>query len=174
MRTATFAVLTVLSLASAGAAWETPETFKAKDVLTPAEKKGAHHEVADQVPLEGFYYAFELHTDFGDLKPVGLDLLRKRLHENTALEALNEVSKSKVFLDAAGRSLQATGQGLVSVVKDPGATAKGIGKGVKRFGRQPGPQDQAGRPGRDRRRQGRGRRRPRGRRPRTWPTPSSA
>lgn len=141
MRTATFAVLTALSLSAAGAAaasWETPKTFQAKEVLTPAEKKGEHHEVANEVPLEGFYYAFDLKTDFGDLKPVGLDLLRKRIHENKALEALNEVSRTKVFADAAGRSLAATGQGLVSVVKDPGATAKGIGAGVKRFGQNLG------------------------------------
>jgi len=136
MRAATLAVLTALSLSAAGTAvaWETTKTFKAKEVLTPAERKGEHHEVEDEVPVAGFYYAFDLHTDFGDLKPVGLDLLRKRIHENTALVALNEVSKTKVFADAAGRSLKATGQGLVSVVKDPEGTAKGLGAGLKRFG----------------------------------------
>jgi hypothetical protein len=137
MRTATFAVLTVLSLSAAGAAaapWEEPKTFKAGEILTPAEKKGDHHEVADEVPVAGFYYAFDLHTDFGDLKPVGLDQLRKRIHENKALVALNEVSKTGVFLDAAGRSLKSTGQGLVSVVKDPEGTAKGLGSGLKRLG----------------------------------------
>ena len=48
------------------------------------------------------------------------------------------MSKSKVFLDAAGRSLKNTGQGLVSVAKDPEGTAKGIGKGIKRFGQNLG------------------------------------
>jgi hypothetical protein len=39
-----------------------------------------------------------------------------------------------VFIGAAGRSLESLGKGAVSAVKDPGATAKGIGKGIKRFG----------------------------------------
>jgi hypothetical protein len=90
--------------------------------------------VDDKVSTQGFYYAFELQTDFGELKPVGLDLLRKRIQETKALEALNEVSKTKVFLEAAGRSLESTGKGIVSVVKDPEGTAKGIGGGLKRFG----------------------------------------
>lgn len=137
MRTVTLAVLTALSLSAAGAAvasWEKPKTFKAKELLTAEEVKGKYHKVDDKVPTEGFYYAFELHTDFGELKPVGLDLLRKRIHETGALEALNEVSKTGVFLNAAGRSLESTGKGIVSVAKDPAGTAKGIGSGLKRFG----------------------------------------
>ncbi len=116
------------------ASWETPKTFKADEVLSAKEKKGEHHEVKGEVPVEGFYYSFELHTDFGELKPVGLDLLRKRIQETKALQALNEVSKTGVFLQAAGRSLEATGKGLVTVIKDPEGTAKGIGSGLKRFG----------------------------------------
>jgi hypothetical protein len=137
MRTATLSALIAASLAAAGvtaASWEKPKTFKASDVLTAKEKKSEHYEVNGKVPVEGFYYAFELKTDFGELKPVGLDLLRKRLNETKALEALNEVSKTGVFVQAAGRSLEATGKGIVSVVKDPEGTAKGIGSGLKRFG----------------------------------------
>jgi len=137
MRTVSHAVLIAVSLSVASAvaaSWEKPKTFEAGDVLTAAEKKGEHHEVGDKVPTEGFYYAFELQTDFGELKPVGLDLLRKRIQETKALEALNEVSKTGVFLKAAGRSLESTGKGVVTVVKDPEGTAKGIGGGLKRLG----------------------------------------
>jgi len=137
MRTASLAVLIAVTASPAvvsAQSWEKPKTFKASEVLTPEEKKGPHHTVGDKVPTEGFYLAFELHTDFGDLKPVGLDLLRKRVKETQALEALNEVSKTGVFLDAAGRSLEATGKGIVNVAKDPEGTIKGIGTGLKRFG----------------------------------------
>ena len=133
MRTASQAVLIAVSLSAASAvaaSWEEPKTFKASEVLTAAEKKGEHHEVDDKVPTEGFYYVFELQTEFGELKPVGLDLLRKRIQETKALDALNEVSKTGVFLKAAGRSLESTGKGIVSVVKDPEGTAKVMGGGL--------------------------------------------
>jgi hypothetical protein len=44
------------------------------------------------------------------------------------------VSKSEVFLKAAGGSVVNVGKGVASAVTDPGATAKGMGAGVKRFG----------------------------------------
>jgi hypothetical protein len=136
MRTAALAVLVTLSSFAGVAAdsWERPRTFSASEVLTPELEKSEHHEVDDAVPTEGFYYAFKLQTDFGELRPVGLDLLKKRIRETAALAALREVSKSEVFLEAAGRSLVSLGQGVVNVAKDPEGTAKGFGSGLKRFG----------------------------------------
>ncbi|MGD8895754.1 MAG: hypothetical protein PVJ73_06945 [Acidobacteriota bacterium] len=136
MRTTALAVLIAASLpiAAAAASWEEPKTFKAREILTPEQRKGEHHAVDDEVPTEGFYYAFTLQTDFGELKPVGLGLLRKRIQETEALAALREVSKTGVFLEAAGRSLESLGRGVATVAKDPEATAKGIGRGLKRFG----------------------------------------
>jgi hypothetical protein len=61
-------------------------------------------------------------------------MLLMRLHEVGALAELDEVSKSEVFLKAAGTSVLNVGKGVASAVKDPGATAKGVGTGVKRFG----------------------------------------
>jgi hypothetical protein len=136
MRTATLAVLVaVFSFAVVAAdSWEKPGTFEASEVLTPDLKKGEHHKVDDEVPTEGFYFAFKLRTDFGELKPVGLDLLKKRVRETGALEALHEVSKSEVFIAAAGSSLKSVGKGVVNVAKDPEGAAKGVGGGLKRFG----------------------------------------
>ena len=136
MRVAMFAILitTCSSAAPAQGPWEGPKTFQASKILAPEERNGPHHTVEDEVPTEGFYFAFTLHTDFGDLTPLGRDLLNKRIRETNALEVLNEVSKTEVFLEAAGRSLQSVGKGLVQVAKDPEDTAKGLGGGIKRFG----------------------------------------
>ncbi len=137
MRALSHAVLVAASLSAASAvadSWEKPKTFKASQILTPELRKGPHHEVDEKVPIEGFYYVFSVKTDFGELNPVGLDLLRRRVHETEALDALNEVSKSEVFLRAAGRSLESMGRGLVKVAEDPEGTARGIGAGIKRFG----------------------------------------
>lgn len=135
MRSATLAVLAVVSAAVATPqSWDKPKDFKASQILTEKEMKGPQHSVDDKVTVEAFYFAFSLTTDFGDLKPVGRDVLKKRIKETTALQALNEVSKTGVFLESAGRSLEATGKGLVHVAADPKGTAKGLGAGVKRFG----------------------------------------
>lgn len=136
MRTVTSITLALVAAAAPAVAadWEGPRTFKSKDILTSEERKGPHHSVDGKVKVETFYYEFEMKTDFGELKPVGHDILRKRINETAALEALNEVSKTGVFLNAAGRSLEDMGKGIVHVAEDPKGTAKGLGAGIKRFG----------------------------------------
>ena len=136
MRIAIFAYLIIAysSAASAQDPWEGPKIFQASQILSPEERNGPHHTVEDEVPAEGFYFAFTLHTDFGDLTPLGRDLLKKRIRETDALEVLHEVSKTEVFLEAAGRSLESTGKGVVHAAKDPEGTAKGLAGGIKRFG----------------------------------------
>jgi hypothetical protein len=121
------------ALASA-AAYESPHTFKASQVLTQSQVKGPHHTVASTVKTDGYYYLFEVTTDYGPLEVEGRGMLLMRLHEVGALAELDEVSKSEVFLKAAGTSVLNVGKGVTAAVKDPGATAKGLGGGVKRFG----------------------------------------
>jgi hypothetical protein len=121
-------------LALAQGAWEGPRTFDASEVLTATDRSGPHYSVDDDVTTERFFYAFTLRTDFGDLETVGLTLLKKRIAETEALVALNDVSKTDVFIEAGGRSLVSLGEGVAAVATDPGGTAQGLGKGIKRFG----------------------------------------
>lgn len=118
----------------AGAAYESPRTFRASDLLTPAQVKGPHHSVAPDVKLDGYLHVFEVKTDYGPVEAEGKSTLLTRLQEVGALAELDEVSKSKVFLQAAGTSVVNVGKGVSAAVSDPGATAKGVGSGVKRFG----------------------------------------
>jgi hypothetical protein len=131
-------VLSLLALASAAlavaAAYEAPRAFKATEVLKPSEIKGPHFQVAPDVPTEGYLHVFSIKTDYGPLEAEGKAMLLFRLHEVGALAQLDEVSKSAVFVKAAGTSVLNVGKGVASAVTDPGATAKGIGGGVKRFG----------------------------------------
>ena len=79
---AAVAAVAALSASVFAASWEKSGEFKPGEVLTAQEKKGNHHEVKGKVPVESYYYAFELHTEFGELKPVGLCLLRKRIRQD--------------------------------------------------------------------------------------------
>ena len=57
-----------------------------------------------------------------------------RIQEIAALAALDDVSKTEVFLSAAGQSVVNVGKGAAAAVTNPEATAKGLGSGIKRFG----------------------------------------
>jgi hypothetical protein len=129
----TLAALVSASLAVA-AAYEAPRTFQASEVLKPSQVKGPHFSVAPAVKAEGYFLIFDIKTDYGALEAEGKSMLFVRLSEVSALAQLDEVSKSEVFLKAAGTSVLNVGKGVASAVKDPKATAEGIGSGVKRFG----------------------------------------
>ena len=113
---------------------EPPPRFTAAQLLTPAQLKGPHHTVADPVATEGYYHAFTIRSDFGEFEAEGRTLLAVRLQEVGALARLDEVSKTEVFLKAAGTSVVNVGKGVANAVTKPTETAKGIGSGVKRFG----------------------------------------
>ncbi len=127
--------LTLVAAALAAAAvYESPKAFRASDLLTPAQVKGPHHSVAPDVKLDGYLHVYAVTTDYGPVEAEGKSTLLTRLQEVGALAELDEVSKSKVFLQAAGTSVVNVGKGVSAAVSDPGATARGVGGGVKRFG----------------------------------------
>ena len=116
------------------AAYESARSFSAQEVLSAAQIKGPHHQVANAVPIAGYLQVFTITTDWGEVEAEGMSQLRVRLDEVRALAQLDDVSKSEVFLKSAGGAVLNVGKGVAAVVKDPGATAAGLGKGLKRFG----------------------------------------
>jgi hypothetical protein len=127
------AVLVSVVLAVA-AAYEAPHTFQASEILKPSEVKGPHFSVAPTVKVDGYLQVFDLETDYGPLEAEGRAMLFQRLNEVGALAKLDDVSKSEEFVKAAGTSVLNVGESVASAVTNPGATAKGFGTGIKRFG----------------------------------------
>jgi hypothetical protein len=123
-----------LALLASAADFEPPPTFEASKILPPALVRGKHHTVSESVSAEGYYQVFHIESTYGDMEAEGRTVLRVRLGEVDALARLDEVSRTKVFLKAAGGAALNIGKGFVAAVKDPEATAKGIGGGIKRFG----------------------------------------
>jgi hypothetical protein len=121
-------------IALAQGAYEGGTTFKASEILPPGLVKGPHFQVKESVPTTGYFHDFDITSDYGDISAEGRALLRMRVHEVEALARLDEVSKSEVFLKAAGTSVLNVGKGVASVIANPEATAKGVGTGLKRFG----------------------------------------
>jgi hypothetical protein len=122
------------SLAIAQAGYESGTTFKASEIVPAVLVKGPHYQVKESVPTTGYFHDFAITSDYGDISAEGRSLLRMRVHEIQALTQLDEVSKTEVFMKAAGNSVLKVGKGVASVVADPEGTAKGVGGGVKRFG----------------------------------------
>jgi hypothetical protein len=130
------AVMVTLSAATQTAPQgdEPPPAFKAGDLLTPAVARGAHHQVGDAVRTDGYFHEFTMTSEFGAFDAIGRTMLAVRIQEVDALAALRDVSKTEVFLEAAGQSVVKVGQAAANVVTDPVSTAKGVGAGIKRFG----------------------------------------
>jgi hypothetical protein len=119
---------------TAAPADEPPPRFTAAQLLSPAQLKGPHHAVAGAVETEGCFHEFHIPSDFGAFDAAGRTMLAVRLHEIEALAQLEDVSKTEVFLKAAGTSVLNVGKGVATAVTKPTETAKGVGSGVKRLG----------------------------------------
>src|SRR5689334_3210279 len=98
-KTRGFAVAaTVIAAAALAAAYESPRTFKASEVLTAAQVKGPNHSVAPDVKLDGYLLIFQLTSDYGAVEAEGKSTLLTRIQEVGALAELDKVSKSQVFV----------------------------------------------------------------------------
>lgn len=128
------ALLIGASPGSAQQADEAAPRLAAAELLAPSVRQGPHHRVDDLVTTEGYFHRFTLTSPFGPFEATGRSGLAVRIHEIQALAALQEVSKTGVFLAAAGQSVVQIGQSAAAVVTDPVASAKNLGGGIKRFG----------------------------------------
>ena len=130
-------VAALAGMVAVGAAQSIDEpapVFKASAVLSATTLTGPHHKVAERVQTDGYLFEFTLTSDFGPFTALGRSELDRRIDEIRAIAALDDVSKTEVFLEAAGGAIVNIGKSAASVVTDPEGTAKGVGAGIKRFG----------------------------------------
>lgn len=120
--------------AGAPAGDEAPPRFTAAALLTPAVVQGPQYRVDDAVRTDGYFHEFSISSDFGPFEAIGRTELAVRIEEVGALAALQDVSKTEVFLSAAGQSVVKVGQSAAAVVTDPAGSVKGMGAGIKRVG----------------------------------------
>ncbi|MEW6366403.1 MAG: hypothetical protein AB1714_17395 [Acidobacteriota bacterium] len=81
---------------------ESAPSFMASALLPASVLMGAHYQVAEKVMTEGYFHQFTITSDYGTFDAVGMSQLRVRTGEIRALAAIEEVSKTDVFLEAAG------------------------------------------------------------------------
>lgn len=117
----------------AAADFESPPTLKASDIVPADLLRSAHHSLAEDVINDGFMNTFHIESDYGPFTAYGQEMLAIRVHEVAALAELDQVSKTEVFLKAAGQAAVAPVQSAVEFAARPVETVKGVPGGVKRL-----------------------------------------
>ena len=132
-----------LALSQGEPGYEVPATVQAADAAPAALLQGKHHRVAPEVRADGYLYRFQLTSDFGPFEAAGRTMLATRVQEIEGIASLQEVSKSEVFVKAAGQSVVNVGKGVATRTK-PRDRKNGRRVGVSR---SPGARQTGGRVG---------------------------
>ncbi len=113
--------------------FETPPLLRAQDMLPPALVKGPHYHVNEAVFTYGFMNGYKLQSDFGTFEVLGDEMLRIRTQEILALAALDEISKTKEFANAAEKAATSPIRFAKNAILNPVDTVTGVPKGLWRY-----------------------------------------
>ena len=113
--------------------FETPPVIKASHLLPPDMLSGPLYKVDDEVPTDGLMGHFTLRSELGTFVVVGRELLRIRIAELPAIQQLNDMSKSQVFLEALARATAKPIESAVDIITNPVQTVQNIPAGVSRL-----------------------------------------
>ena len=132
---ATSALLLGLSLARAtlAPAFEQEPVLGASSFVRPALLSGPGYQVDPHVEIRGYMARFTIDTAIGSIQAESVEILGERIAELPALEALEALSHSQVFVDAADASVTKTAHGLGRILRHPVQTLTGIPIGVARY-----------------------------------------
>lgn len=123
-------VASELATAQSAGGYEASPVLAGSD-LVPAELlKGPLHMVTEPVPLEGFFGRFVIESKFGKFSVLGVNMLGVRVNELQAIEALQEVQKSRAFQDSLVRAAQAPIQLVQGAITNPVGTVENVGQGL--------------------------------------------
>jgi hypothetical protein len=99
-------------------------------LLAPATLlKGPLHTVPEPVTVSGYFGRFAIESKFGTFSVAGVSMLGVRVNELQAIEALQEVQRSRAFQDSLARAAAAPIQLVQSAVTNPIGTVENIGRG---------------------------------------------
>ncbi len=119
--------------AQAPTAFEDPVVIQAKDLLPQELLVGTYHRVRDQVVTDGYMAHFEIDTDFGVFKAVGVPQLKARIVEAEAMRKLAETSKSDLFAEGMKRSVTQPIDAAKNIVTKPVESIKKVPSTVGHF-----------------------------------------
>jgi len=110
-----------------------PTILSAHDVLTADVREGDHYEVIARIENDGYMNSYGIVSDFGRFDAYGTVQLALRIVEIVALAELDELSKTKVFAEAAKNSALSSVSTIEQFAEQPVETVKGVPSGAKRM-----------------------------------------
>ncbi|HTY78141.1 MAG TPA: hypothetical protein VMI34_10020 [Candidatus Bathyarchaeia archaeon] len=113
--------------------YETEPVLNAKDLATPELLKGPHFTVDPRVPVKGFLARFTIRSSYGTFEAHGMHMLPIRVNEVEAIAKLDELSKTKEFVEAAGKAIARPVTSTVNMIVHPVDTVEGFPDGVVRL-----------------------------------------
>lgn len=119
--------------AAAVPSFEAPPVIKASHLLPSDMLSGPLFKVDDEVPTDGLMGHFTLRSELGTFVVVGKELLRIRIAELPAIQQLDNMSKSQVFLEALARATAKPIESAVSMIANPVQTVQNLPAGVSRL-----------------------------------------
>ena len=132
-----FVALVALLIAPArearGDGFEQPNPLRSAAYLAADQLAGPDFRVEPQATSDGLATTYTVTSRFGTWPAHGRMGVAMRIREIQALAALEEVSKSDVFLDAVKNSATAPLQLVQAVATKPAETLKGVPAGVGRW-----------------------------------------
>jgi len=127
------AIAFAIGIAEAVAAQiETPPTISAASILD-AQVRGPNYQIEDVVRGDGYLLIFELNTNYGRYQVQGREMLKVRLRELAAVEALGRMDKSQAYVDAAAKAAEKPVDLAVGLVTNPANTVQQSMSGVGAF-----------------------------------------
>lgn len=113
--------------------YESPAILDSADLLNGIPLKGELYQIDREVPTDGFLMKFTVQSDFGTFHLQSPEMVKTLLIEIAAINQLEEVSKSEVFIDGLEKSGKEIGREVTTLVTEPVKTIKGAGSGIGRF-----------------------------------------
>jgi hypothetical protein len=116
--------------AAEAAGFEVDPIRSAVELLPPSLLTGPHYRIEPLVITSGFANRYVITSDYGDFDVRGDRMLRTRIREIEALAALDEMSKTAAFADAAGNALKSPFVATWNLITNPVDTILGIPTGA--------------------------------------------
>lgn len=113
--------------------YEQASNLQASKILPADYFKSNLYQINETVANDGYINTYTIHSDYGYFTAHGLTLLKIRLHEIKAIQELEKVKKSRIFVNAAANTIILPVKAVAVFAKNPVKTVKGIPSGVGRM-----------------------------------------
>lgn len=129
-----FASQTVNAPSQAVIPYENPAPVPTRSVIPGSlPLSGKNYEIAPTANPSGMLYSFTIRTPYGVYQPQSLRMLKIRLSELKAMEALEEQAKQDLFAKGVTEELKGTVEATKKAVLHPIKTLKSVPMGMEKF-----------------------------------------